>query len=116
MLKNIIRKKSKNNYKKYYSLLEGKIKILNNEIQDIRDEEKSLLLQLIDYKEKEKECNYVRQLRYEINRYKTVIEKTSKACEEYSNEINRIKNILGQTEFDKDMKNNVDNSNINNNI
>ena len=110
------KKKSKNNYKKYYSLLEGKIKILNNEIQDIRDEEKSLLLQLIDYKEKEKECNYVRQLRNEINRYKTVIEKTSKACEEYSNEINRIKNILGQTEFDKDMKNIVDNRNINNNI
>lgn len=108
--------KSKNGYEKYYSLLEGKIKILNNEIQDIRDEEKSLLLQLIDYKEKEKECNYIRQLRNEINRYKTVIEKTSKACEEYSNEINRIKNILGQTEIDKDMENNVYNSNVNNNI
>jgi len=104
--------KSKNNYKKYYSLLEGKIKILNNEIQDIRDEEKSLLLKLIDYKEKEKECQYVRQLRNEINKYKTVIEKTSKAFEEYSNEINRIKNILGQTDIDNDIKNNVNNSNI----
>ena len=104
--------KSKNNYEKYYSLLEGKIKMLNSEIQDIRNEEKSLLLQLSEYKEKEKECNYVRQLRNEINKYKTVIEKTNKAFQEYSIEIIKIKSILGQTVIENDINNNVNNSNI----
>ena len=76
--------------------------MLNSEIQDIRNEEKSLLLQLSEYKEKEKECNYVRQLRNEINKYKTVIEKTNKAFQEYSIEIIKIKSILGQTVIEND--------------
>ena len=89
--------KSKNNYKKYYSLLEKKIKTLNEEIESIKEEEKSLILQLINYKEKEKECNYIRQLREEIKKYKNVIEKSNKACEEYSLEILKIKNIIGNS-------------------
>ena len=87
--------KSKINYKKYYSLLEKKIQILNEEIEDIKGEERTLILQLINYKEKENECNYVRLLREEIKKYKNVIEKSKKACEEYSLEILRIKNIIG---------------------
>ena len=75
--------------------MEKKVKALNEEIEEIKDEEKSLILQLINYKEKENECNYVRQLREEIKRYKNVIEKSNKACEEYSLEILKIKNILG---------------------
>ena len=88
--------KSKKNIEKYYSILKQKIKKLNNEIEEIRDEEKSLILQLIDYKGKESECKYIRQLREEINKYKNVIEKTNNACEEYSKEILKIKNIIGE--------------------
>ena len=92
--------KTKNNYKKYYSLLEQKIKKLNEEIEEIRDEEKSLILQLINYKEKESECKYIRNLREEIKKYKTVIEKTSNVYEEYSLEILKIKKIIGENEID----------------
>jgi hypothetical protein len=84
----------KNNYKQYYLLLKKKIKILNSEIEKIKEEEKTLILELVNYKEKENECNYIRQLREEIKKYKTIIEKTDKTCEEYSQEISKIKNII----------------------
>ena len=84
----------KNNYKQYYFLLKKKIKNLNEEIEKIKEEEKYLILQLINYKEKENECNYIRNLREEIKKYKTIIEKTNKVCEEYSLEISKIKNII----------------------
>ena len=96
--------REKNTYKKYYALLETKIKKLYEEIEDIRNEEKNYILQLIDYKEKENECIYVRKIRDEIKKYKNVIEKSNKVCEEYSLEISKIKNIMGSNEINDENK------------
>ena len=51
--------------------------------------------QLINYSENENECNEIRKMREEIEKYKIIFEKSSKACEEYSAEIQKIKNIIG---------------------
>ena len=91
--------REKNTYKKYYALLETKIKKLYEEIEDIKNEEKKYILQLIDYKEKENECLYIRKLRDEIKKYKNVIEKSCKVLEEYSLEISKIKNIIGNNKI-----------------
>ena len=96
--------REKNTYKKYYALLETKIKKLYEEIEDIRNEEKNYILQLIDYKEKENECIYIRKIRDEIKKYKNVIDKSNKVCEEYSLEISKIKNILGTNEINDENK------------
>ena len=91
--------RSKNTYKKYYALLEKQIKKLNEEIENIREEEKELILQLIDYREKQNECVYIRKLRDEIKKYQNVIEKSNKVCEKYALEITKIKNIIGENEI-----------------
>lgn len=83
-------------YEKYHLLLEQKITKLNNEIENLKNEEINLQKQLINYKEKEKECNDIRKLREEIEKYKIIYEKSTKACEEYSLEIQKIKNIIGE--------------------
>ncbi len=88
--------KSDLSYDKYRSILEQKIKKLNNEIENLKKEEKNLSLLLINYKEKEKECNDIRKLREEIEKYKIIYEKSAKTCEEYSLEIQKIKNIIGE--------------------
>ena len=61
----------------------------------MKNEEKQLLEQLINYKENEKLCNDIRDIREEIKKYKIIIEKSTNACEEYSLEIQKIKNIIG---------------------
>ena len=94
--KNKNKNKTKSNYKKYYSILEQRIKKLNEEIQEMKEEERHLVLQLIDYKQKENECLYIRKLREEVKKYKGIIEKCNKACEEYSLEISKIKNTIGE--------------------
>ena len=83
-------------YEKYHLLLEQKITKLNNEIENLKNEEINLQKQLINYKEKEKECNDIRKLREEIEKYKIIYEKSAKTCEEYSLEIQKIKNIIGE--------------------
>ena len=89
-------------YEKYHSLLEQKIVKLNNEIANLKREEKDLQNQLINYKEKEKECNDIRKIREEIEKYKIIFDKSSKACEEYHLEIQKIKNIIGENDINKD--------------
>ena len=91
-----INNKSNISYEKYYLILEEKINKLNKEIENLQNEEKNLQIELINYKEKEKECIEVRKMREEIEKYKNVIEMCSKACEEYSLEIKKISNILGE--------------------
>ena len=51
---------------------------------------------LINYKEKENECNDIRKIREEIEKYKIIIEKSTKDCQEYALEIQQIKRILGE--------------------
>ena len=88
--------KSDLSYDKYRSILEQKISKLNNEIENLKKEEKNLSLLLINYKEKEKECNDIRKIREEIEKYKIIIEKSTKDCQEYALEIQQIKRILGE--------------------
>ncbi len=57
-----------------------------------------MLLKSIYYKKTKNECNYIRQLREDIDKYKDIVEKTNKACEEYSKEILKIKNIIEKNE------------------
>ena len=97
--------KSDLSYDKYRSLLEQKIIKLKNEIENLKNEEKNLSLILINYQEKEKECNDIRNIREEIEKYKIIIEKSTRDCEEYASEIQQIKRILGE-----------ENNNINFNI
>ena len=87
-------------YEKYHFLLEQQIVKLNNEIMNLKNEEKNLQNQLINYQEKEKECNDIRKIREEIEKYKIIFEKSSKACEEYSLEIQKIKNIIGEKDIE----------------
>ena len=87
---------SKDNYEKYRSLLESKIHKLNEDIKQLKKEEKNLSMQLIDYKEMENSCIEVRKIREDIDKYKVIIEKAIKTCEEYDIEIKKIKNIIGE--------------------
>ena len=98
--------KSDLSYDKYRSILEQKISKLNNEIENLKKEEKNLSLLLINYKEKEKECNDIRKIRKEIEKYKIIIEKSTKDCQEYALEIKQIKRILG--EEPNNINNNID--------
>lgn len=86
--------KSNFSYDKYYSVLQQKIKKLGEDISNLKNEEKSLSIQLINYNKKEKECNEVRKIREEIEKYKIIIEKSDKVCQEYTIEIQKIKNII----------------------
>ena len=90
-----VENKSNISYEQYYLILEQKIRKLNQEITNLKNEEKNLQAQLINYTENEKECNEIRKMREEIEKYKIIFEKSSKACEEYSAEIQKIKNIIG---------------------
>ena len=83
-------------YDKYHSILEQKIIKLNKEISNLKEEEKNLSFLLVNYQEKEKECNEIRKIREEIDKYKIIIEKSTKDCEEYALEIQQIKNLLGE--------------------
>ena len=83
-------------YDKYHSILEQKIIKLNKEISNLKEEEKNLSFLLVNYQEKEKECNEIRKIREEIDKYKIIIEKSTKDCEEYAFEIQQIKNLLGE--------------------
>ena len=98
--------KNKISYDKYRSILEQKISKLNNEIENLKKEEKNLSLLLINYKEKENECNDIRKIREEIEKYKIIIEKSTKDCQEYALEIQQIKRILG--EEPNNINNNID--------
>ena len=88
--------KSDLSYDKYHSVLKQKIAKLNSEIQNLKNEEKNLSYLLINYQEKEKECNDIRKIREEIEKYKIIIEKSTKDCEEYALEIQQIKKMLGE--------------------
>ena len=81
-------------YDKYYSVLQQKINQLEQDISNLKNEEKSLSIQLINYNKKEKECNDIRKIREEIEKYKIIIEKSNKVCQEYAVEIKKIKNII----------------------
>ena len=87
----------------------------------MKNEEKQLLEQLINYKENEKLCNDIRDIREEIKKYKIIIEKSANACEEYSLEIQKIKNIIGGDDSQGNKGEDEDkdyleyNNNINNN-
>ena len=113
--------KSNLTYDKYHSILKEKIIQLNQEITNLKNEEKQLLEQLINYKENEKLCNDIRDIREEIKKYKIIIEKSTNACEEYSLEIQKIKNILGGDDSEGNKGEDEDkdyleyNNNINNN-
>jgi hypothetical protein len=63
-------------YDKYHSILEQKIIKLNKEISILKEEEKNLSFLLVNYKEKEKECNEIRKIREDIEKYKIVIKKS----------------------------------------
>jgi hypothetical protein len=113
--------KSNLTYDKYHSILKEKIIQLNQEITNLKNEEKQLLEQLINYKENEKLCNDIRDIREEIKKYKIIIEKSTNACEEYSLEIQKIKNIIGGDDSEGNKGEDEDkdyleyNNNINNN-
>ena len=94
--------KSKSNYEKYRSLLESKIIKLIEDIKNLKNEEKDISCQLINYKDMEQSCNEVRKMREDINRFKIVIETAFKACEEYNKEIKKIKNIIGEDSNNKE--------------
>ena len=94
--------KSKSNYEKYRSLLESKIIKLIEDIKNLKNEEKDISSQLINYKDMEQSCNEVRKMREDINRFKIVIETAFKACEEYNKEIKKIKNIIGEDSNNKE--------------
>ena len=103
--------KSNFSYDKYYSILQQKINKLEEDISYLKNEEKSLSIKLNNYNKNEKECNNIRKIREEIEKYKIIIEKSDKVCQEYANEIQKIKNIIG----DKDNNiNEEQNININN--
>ena len=76
-------------YDKYYSFLQQKINQLEQDISNLKNEEKSLSIQLINYNKKEKECNDIRKIREEIEKYKIIIEKSNKVCQEYAVEIKK---------------------------
>ena len=97
-------------YEKYHLLLEQKITKLNNEIENLKNEEINLQKQLINYREKETECNDIRKLREEIEKYKIIFEKSSKTCEEYALEIQKIKNIIGENNINKNEELNGNNN------
>ena len=86
--------KSNFSYDKYYSVLQQKINQLEQDISYLKNEEKCLSIQLINYNKKEKECNDIRKIREEIEKYKIIIEKSNKVCQEYAVEIQKIKNII----------------------
>ena len=89
-------KKSNFSIEKYHLILEQKIVKLNQDITILKNEEQYLQKKLINYQDKEKECNDIRKIREEIEKYKIIFEKSSKTCEEYLLEIQKIKNIIGE--------------------
>ena len=81
---------SMNNLENYYIFLKKKIQKLKDDINIIKNEKENLL----KIKNQKNESEYMKNLKDDINRYKVIIEKASKVCDEYTQEILKIRRIL----------------------